>query len=194
MARYGKDRKGETRQRIVELASRRFRSEGVDGVGIASLMADAGLTNGGFYAHFASKEDLVKEAVLFAMGKSPARFDPEPGRPLDLPRFIDGYLSTAHRDAPEAGCAVAALSPDMTRRPPASRKSFNEEGMAMIDRIGSGLPAGIDGEERRARAFAVFSHLLGTLQMARLMADASLSDQILDRGKKDAKRLAGLET
>ena len=193
MARYAKGHKGETRRHIVELASRRFRAEGVDGVGIATLMADAGLTNGGFYAHFASKEDLVREAVLHALSEMPA----DPGDKVkrvacDLPRFIGLYLSATHRDHPEVGCAMAAMSPDLTRRPPASRSAFNEEGMAIIDRIAAALPGGInDDEERHSRAFAVFSHLIGTLQMARFVTDETLSGRILARGRDEAMRLAG---
>jgi TetR/AcrR family transcriptional regulator, transcriptional repressor for nem operon len=193
MARYGKDRKGETRQRIIELAAQRFRSEGVDGVGIASLMAEAGLTSGGFYAHFASKEDLVKEAVLFALASMPAV---ESGslaeEARDLRKFVDAYLSPLHRDHPERGCAVAAMAPDLTRRPPESRSAFNAEGLAIIEHIASALPAGIEGEERRARALSVFSHLLGTLQMARFVTDKALSTKILARGREEALRLAGL--
>lgn len=194
MARYEKGRKGETRQRIVELASRRFRAEGVDGVGIATLMGDAGLTNGGFYAHFASKEQLVKEAVLHALSEMPG----EPARKVDdgtydLPAFIERYLSSAHRDHPEHGCAFAALSSDLTRRPPASRSAFEDEAMVTIDRIAAGLPSSVAADDRRQLAFAVFSHLLGTLQMARLISDPSTSDAILARGQCEALQLAGYE-
>ena len=194
MARYEKGRKGETRRQIIEIASKRFRADGIDGVGIASLMAEAGLTNGGFYAHFASKEDLVREAVVHALVEMPG----EPARTLaedahDLPAFVRRYLSTAHRDNPAGGCAVAALSPDLMRRPAASRVAFQTEGMATIERIASGLPGTIASNERLPRAFAIFSHLLGTLQMSRFVLDAAMSEAILARGHDEALRLADFE-
>ena len=139
MVRYEKGRKGQTRRRIVELASRRFRAEGVEGVGVASLMADAGLTVGGFYAHFASKEELVEEAVLLALSETPSR--------------------------PE--CKVDDDTYD--------------------------LPAHVEEAERRPRAFAVLSHLIGTIQMARLIRDDAMSRDILGRARKDAMQLAGFD-
>ncbi len=194
MARYEKGRKGETRRHIIELASKRLRAEGVDGVGVATLMGDAGLTNGGFYAHFASKEELVKEAVVHALSEGagwPTGASGEAG--VDLRAFIERYLSPSHRDHPEAGCALAAMSPDLIRRPLASRAAFQQEGMAMIDRIAAGLPSAIEEPARRPRAFAVFSHLLGTLQLARFVTDAHMSEAILARGRAEAMRLAGFE-
>ena len=192
MARYEKGRKGETRRRIVELASRRFRAEGVDGVGIASLMADAGLTNGGFYAHFASKEELIKEAILHAMSEVPAEASRlRTDAAYDLPTFIADYLSVEHRDHPETGCVMAALSPELTRRPAASRGAFQDESAATIDHIASALPSSVQNDDRIPRAIAVMSHLLGTLQVARLTVDRTLSAAILERGRSDALRLAG---
>ncbi len=192
MARYEKGHKGETRRRIVELAARRFRAEGVDGVGIAKLMTDAGLTNGGFYAHFTSKEELVKEAVVHALAEMPAGFAADAVKGAnDVPAFIDRYLSSNHRDHPEAGCAIAAMLPDLTRCPPASRFAFNEEFKATLDYIAGGLPGSIEDEERQPRANAVFSHLIGTMQLARFVTEATLSDAILLQGRAEAKRLAG---
>ena len=195
MARYEKGRKGETRRQIIDIASKRFRAEGIDGVGIASIMAEAGLTNGGFYAHFESKEDLVREAIVQALVEMPG----EPARTLaedahDLPAFINRYLSSSHREKPAAGCAVAALSPDLIRRPVASRLAFQDEGMATIERIASGLPNNVEAEERMPRAFAVFSHILGTLQMARFVLDDALSEAILSRGRDEALRIAGFNS
>jgi TetR/AcrR family transcriptional regulator, transcriptional repressor for nem operon len=194
LARYGKDHKSETRRRIVSLASRRFRAEGVDGVGIASLMAEAGLTNGGFYAHFASKEDLVKQAVLQALSEMPAdRALAGDHETCDLPRFIDLYLSCAHRDHPESGCALATMAPDLVRRPDESRSAFEVSGMAMIDRIATGLSPHVPTQERRSRALTVFAHLLGTLQLARFVTDKRLADTILAQGRTEALHLAGMD-
>lgn len=192
MARYSKDRKGETRRRIVDMASRQFRAGGVDGVGIASLMAEAGLTNGGFYAHFASKEDLVREAVVEALaGVSMDHGLVEGSGDADLRRFIDFYLSPAHRDNVAEGCAMAALVPELSRRPSAARNAFQASGKAMIDRIAEALPAPIGIADRLPQAFMVFSSMMGVLQMARFVSDKSLSDGILARGRVEALRLAG---
>ncbi|MCX8255559.1 Transcriptional regulator, TetR family [Beijerinckiaceae bacterium RH AL1] len=189
MARYAKGHKGETRARIIELASKRFRKEGIDGVGVATLMADAGLTNGGFYAHFASKEELIKEAVLHGLGKLPgeATWEGEP----DLPQLIRDYLSTKHRTDAASGCAMAALSGDLARRPAESRQAIEEKGMGLLRHIADGLPASVAAEERMPRAIAVFSHMLGTLQMARFVPDAEASEAILARGREEAMRIAG---
>lgn len=191
MARYDKGRKGETRRRIVELAARRFRAEGVDGVGIAKLMSEAGLTNGGFYAHFESKEELVKEAIVHAISEMSGGGGADIGAD-DLPAFIDRYLSSIHRDHPELGCAIAAMLPDLTRREPDSRFIFNEEFKATLDYIAQRLPDFVEAVDRQPRAIAIFSHLLGTLQMARFINDAASSESILARGRAEAKRLAGV--
>ncbi len=192
MVRYSKDHKGESRRRIIGNASRRFRAEGVDGVGVASLMADSGLTNGAFYAHFASKEDLVREAVVDALSSVPPDLGlGADGSPADLRRFIDRYLSSGHRDRVAEGCAMAALIPDLSRRPPQVRQAFRETGESMINAIAAALPEPIAPDERRPRAFSLFSLLLGTLQMARLASGSPLSDALLARGRQDALRLAG---
>ena len=192
LVRYSKDHKGESRRRIIDNASRRFRAEGVNGVGVASLMADAGLTNGAFYAHFASKEDLVREAIVDALSSVPPDLGlGADGSPADLRRFIERYLSTGHRDSVGEGCAMAALIPDLSRRPPDARQAFREQGKSMIDAIAAALPEPIALNERLPRAFSLFSLLLGTLQMARFASGGSLSDALLSRGRQDALSLAG---
>jgi TetR/AcrR family transcriptional repressor of nem operon len=189
------ERKGETRRRIVETASRRFRGEGVDGVGIAALMAEAGLTNGAFYAHFDSKEDLVREAVVDALITVPEALGlGDDSTPADLRRFIEAYLSADHRDHVAEGCAMAALIPDLSRRPFKSRRVFQESGKPMIDRIAAALPEPIAPEDRLLRAFSIFSLLLGTLQMARFVSESAFSDAILARGRAEAMRLAGFHS
>ncbi len=194
MARYGKQHKGDTRQRIVDTASRRFRAEGVDGVGIASLMAEAGLTNGAFYAHFASKEDLVRDAMVEALVKVPLHLGlGADGAPTELRRFIDAYLSADHRDHVAEGCAMAALIPDLSRRPLEARQALQVSGRAMLDKIAAALPEPIAPADRLPRAFSLFSLLLGTLQMARFVAQDASSDALLARGRAEALRLAGFD-
>src|SRR3954466_8627262 len=109
MARYGTEHKEATRRRIVETAGHRLKRDGIDGSGIATLMADAGLTNGAFYAHFASKEDLVAAAVADQLREQRASFSElAPGR-AGVEQFVREYLSIQHRDNPDAGCPSAAL-------------------------------------------------------------------------------------
>src|SRR5436190_10605880 len=110
VARYGKDHKLATRRRIIEAAGRRLKRDGIDGSGVAALMADAGLTNGAFYAHFDSKEDLVASAVADQVREQREAFS---GRSLE--EVVRGYLSVEHRDDTESGCPSAALLDEIAR-------------------------------------------------------------------------------
>lgn len=195
MSRYEKGHKADTHRRVVEIAAQRFRSEGIDGVGVASLMADAGLTHGGFYAHFSSKEALVKEALIAALGSSSVYADDGEGAaaPLNLPAFIDAYLSPAHRDKPATGCAMAALGAETTRRPRATRNAFGKEAQRFVARIVSGLPEQDSAERKLAKAYGVFAQLVGSLQLSRIVMDKALSDEVLAVGRNNALQLAGLE-
>src|SRR4051794_37088833 len=102
--RYGKDHKQATRQRIVEAAGRRFKQDGIDGAGVATLMSDAGLTNGAFYGHFSSKEDLVAHVLAEQLRTQRESFDAEPPGRVGLEAFIRSYLSRQHRDQAAGGC------------------------------------------------------------------------------------------
>src|SRR5437764_6198182 len=115
VARYGKDHKEETRRRIVEAAGRRFKRDGIDGSGIATLMADAGLTNGAFYAHFESKDDLVATVVADQLHTQAEAYEAlSPGR-AGLEEFVRDYLSLRHRDHRDTGCPSAALLDEIGR-------------------------------------------------------------------------------
>ena len=123
--RYEKGHKETTRQRIVETAAARFRRYGIEGVGVAEVMAEAGLTVGGFYSHFKSKEDLVRAAMEESATHAKERFN----RRIEeggLENWIRMYLRGSHRDHPEGGCTVAALASELARHPQGSRKAFNE--------------------------------------------------------------------
>ena len=109
MARYGNEHKEATRRRIIETAGRRLKQDGIDGSGVATLMADAGLTNGAFYAHFDSKDDLVATVVGDQLGRQASEFSKLPGGRAGLEVFVREYLSPAHRDHPDIGCPSAAL-------------------------------------------------------------------------------------
>jgi len=138
--RYEKGHKEITRRRIVETAAARFRKDGIEGVGLADLMAEAGLTHGGFYSHFSSKEDLVRAAMEEASCHSVQNFE----RRIEeggLEAWIRAYLRTGHRDHPEKGCAVATLAAELARHPKATRKAFTENLAKVTASIASHLPA-----------------------------------------------------
>lgn len=194
MARYEKGRKEETHLRVVKAAAERFRKDGIDGVGVATLMGDAGLTHGGFYSHFASKEALVKEAALYALGAWPDSVVKDDSQPFDLRAYINGYLSTAHRDKPAKGCPIAALGPDLARRPRDTRAAITKSASKLITRIASALTnLPISDEMRRTRAVSIFAQMSGSLQLSRVVAGKQESDLILAAGRDAALLLAGME-
>jgi TetR/AcrR family transcriptional regulator, transcriptional repressor for nem operon len=186
--RYGKDQKQATRRRIVEAAGRRFKQDGIDGAGLAAVMSDAGLTNGAFYAHFASKEDLVANVLADQLRDQRESLDSEPSDRAGLEAFISAYLSPQHRDQCADGCPSAALLDEIARRPAATRQVFTEELMGVIDDIASRLGP-TDVEVARKDALTVFGLMVGTLQLARALTDRDLSDQLLARGVETALKL-----
>src|SRR2546421_7287172 len=133
--RYSKGHKQATRQRIVEAAGRRFKQDGIDGSGVATLISDAGLTNGAFYAHFESKEDLVANVLADQLRAQRQSFDAQPADRAGLEAFIRSYLAPEHRDQRAEGCPSAALLDEIGRRPDATRQVFTDELMAVIDDI-----------------------------------------------------------
>jgi TetR/AcrR family transcriptional repressor of nem operon len=191
--RFDKGHKEQTRRRIVETAAQRFRKEGVASVGIAGLMADAGLTHGGFYAHFASKEDLVRAALDEAAAENAARrakiLETTPPGPERAEALIRHYLRPAHRDAPGLGCTAAALVAEIARHEPETRAAFTARLIALLEQYETSLPPDMDQAARRRRAIGIFSTLLGALQMARAVDDPALSDQILEAGTEAALAL-----
>src|SRR4051794_7746978 len=137
--RYSKDHKQATRQRIVEAAGRRFKQDGIDGAGLATLMSDAGLTNGAFYAHFTSKEDLVANVLSDQLRAQRESFDAGASDRAVLEAFVRAYLSPQHRDQCADGCPSAALLDEIGRRPQATRQVFTDELMRVVDDIASCL-------------------------------------------------------
>jgi TetR/AcrR family transcriptional repressor of nem operon len=182
--RFEKGHKAATRQKIIETAAARFRKDGIAATGIAGLMADAGLTHGGFYAHFGSKEELVREALDVAGTASSARL----ARASGLEAYIRFYLSPAHRDAPGQGCFIAALGAELARHEPETRAVVSERIFALMDRLQALLPeqAGMDA------AIGIFGVMSGTLQLARAVTDKTVSNKILESGITAALKLAGL--
>ena len=186
--RYGKDQKQATRQRILQAAGRRFKQDGIDGAGVAAVMSDAGLTNGAFYAHFASKEDLVAHVLADQLRAQHESLDSQASDRAGLEAFVRSYLSPQHRDQSADGCPSAALLDEIARRPAATRQVFTDELMAEIDDIAARLdPA--DVEAARTNALTVFGLMVGTLQLARALTDRDLSDRLLDQGVQTALKM-----
>jgi len=186
--RYGKDHKQATRRRIVEAAGRRFKQDGIDGAGVAAVMSDAGLTNGAFYAHFASKEDLVANVLAEQLRDQRRSFDAQPSDRAGLEAFVRSYLSPQHRDECADGCPSAALLDEIARRPTATRQVFTDEVLGVMDDMASRLdPA--DPQAARPDALTIFGLMVGVLQLARALTDRDLSDQLLARGVERALKL-----
>jgi TetR/AcrR family transcriptional repressor of nem operon len=186
--RYSQDHKQATRRRILEVAGRRFKQDGIDGSGVATVMADAGLTNGAFYGHFSSKEDLVANVLADQLRAQRQSFDDQPSDRAGLEAFVRSYLSPEHRDQLAGGCPSAALLDEIARRRTDTRDVFTAEIMGVVDDIASRLdPA--DAEAARADALTIFGLMVGTLQLARALTDRHLSDQLLARGEETALKL-----
>jgi TetR/AcrR family transcriptional regulator, transcriptional repressor for nem operon len=194
MARYGTEHKEATRRRIVETAGRRLKLNGIDGSGIATLMADAGLTNGAFYAHFDSKDDLVATVVGDQLGLQASEFSELPDGHAGLEVFVAEYLSPAHRNHPDIGCPSAALLDEIGRCTGATKKAYTAGAKAILDAICLRL-APDDRESARGTALALFTMLVGSMQLARAVSDRRLSDAILEEGVRSAQGLirAGAE-
>jgi TetR/AcrR family transcriptional regulator, transcriptional repressor for nem operon len=185
VARYGTEHKHATRQRIVETAGRRFKQDGIDGSGIAVLMADAGLTNGAFYAHFESKDDLVANVVAGELDAQHATLSAlAPGRE-SLRTFVRGYLSPQHRDLPGDGCPSAALLDEIGRCDAATRRAYTDGARSIVDVIATHL-APKNPQSARDKALGLFTLMVGTLQLSRALSDENFSDEVLEQGIHNA--------
>lgn len=178
---WAKDHKEATHQRILEAAAAAFRARGLAGIGIAELMKEAGLTHGGFYAHFKSKDALIAEMLGFASGKSRGAMSETaaaapPGEALIA--VADAYLTTRHREHPEQGCVVAALGCELAREPGEARQSFSAGIVDRLDRLAELAPAG-DETGRRQQATGAFAAMVGGLILARGVENADDADRIL---------------
>ncbi|MDB5407341.1 MAG: transcriptional regulator [Rhodospirillales bacterium] len=167
--------KAATHARIVEVAARRFRETGLDGIGVADLMQEAGLTVGGFYKHFASRDDLVVEALMAAFEE----IDALESRTTSYAQLVGDYLSEAHRDAPGTGCAIGALLGDVSRGSTAAKAAYTERVERSLDFV-AGLVDGADPAQKRAKALMTLSACLGALGLSRAVDDPALSREILD--------------
>jgi TetR/AcrR family transcriptional repressor of nem operon len=169
----------------VRKASVRLREKGAHGVGVADLMKDAGLTHGGFYAHFDSREALVIEAFAHAMDRSTERWrklaeqTPPEKR---LATIVDSYLTAIHRDDPGHGCAVPTLGAEIARESPRTRKAFAAKLEQMIDMLADQIPD-VPRKAARKQAMAALATMMGTLVLARVAGNGEFSDEILGAGR-----------
>ncbi|MBR1087956.1 TetR family transcriptional regulator [Bradyrhizobium manausense] len=187
--RYDKGHKDETRRYILDVASAQFRERGIAAVGLAGIMSEAGLTNGAFYTHFASKEDLVREVLMDALTRRQERHKAnlESGVPLET--VIRDYLSTRHRDRAGTGCPTAALVAEIARHPKATRDAFTGKVSDIIALMAEQIRQGT-AEERRRKAITIYSTMVGALQLARAVNDKQLSDEILQNAVDAAVAIA----
>jgi TetR/AcrR family transcriptional regulator, transcriptional repressor for nem operon len=185
--RYKSDHKETTRRKIVESASREFRTHGLEGVGVANLMKVSGLTHGGFYAHFADKETLISETTVFALQERLAAML----EALELggfPALLEMYLSQRHRDHPEFGCPLAALAAEMARHPEPTKDAFTMQLRTVFDALAEHMPAKT-AKQRSSMASFVLTSMAGAVAVARAVSDEVLSQSILESTRTHLLRL-----
>jgi TetR/AcrR family transcriptional repressor of nem operon len=194
--RYSDSHKEETRKKVLDLAAAAMRIKGPDGVGVAEVMGAAGLTHGGFYAHFRSKEALVAAALEEAFRQSRDRFtrliDGLDG-PQALSAFIDAYVTSTHRQRPERGCPIVMLSSDLPRQGPAVRQVFEAGVGRLVERLASWLPTG-DEAERRALAASLLSEMVGAVSLSRSLSDDQAVERLLADARLSIKSRAGVSS
>jgi TetR/AcrR family transcriptional regulator, transcriptional repressor for nem operon len=183
--RYSKEHKLETHARIVKKASVRLRERGAHGIGVADLMKDAGLTHGGFYAHFDSREALLIEAFAYAMDRGTERWRKVAEQTPPEKRFatiVQSYLTPVHRDDPGRGCTIPTLGAEIARESPKTRRAFAAKLEQMIDMLADQIPDQ-PRKAARKRAMAAIATMMGTLVLARIAGSGEFSDEILGAGR-----------
>jgi TetR/AcrR family transcriptional repressor of nem operon len=179
VVRVTREQAAANREKILEVAGALFRERGFDGIGVADIMKRAGLTHGGFYGHFASKDDLAAEITARVLGRSGwmERLT-ETERP-SVADVVRQYLSPRHRDDPGRGCLLAALGSDVVRQPRSVRRAFTEGLRLRVDALGRLMP-GRSAGARRQKAIATMAGLVGALILSRAVDDPKISDEILE--------------
>ena len=172
--------KQKTHDRIVEIASQRLREKGLEGIGVADLMKEAGLTVGGFYKHFASRDQLVAEAVQSAFGSWGRKLEDRGMKPSDLPlsEIASNYMGGDHRDDPATGCPFAALTNDFSRSGAQAREIATSQLKHNFE-LFEGRVAGKDQQEKRRKAIVAFALMVGAVGLARISAEDPVSAEIL---------------
>jgi TetR/AcrR family transcriptional repressor of nem operon len=191
---HSQDQKIKTHARILRTAAKRLREKGLDGVAIADLMKEAGLTVGGFYKHFDSRDDLVAESLRAASGPWQKQLlaAESGGPPLTYKSLIDSYLSEAHRDHPGTGCLVSALACDIARGSKQVRSLLTEKVKSYFELLANLLPQ--DDKAARSKAILTVSALIGAVELARAVSDERLSHEILESTRETLTRLVSRNT
>ncbi len=190
--RRSREEAARTHARIVERAAVLFRERGIDGIGLADLMEEAGLTHGGFYRHFPSKDGLAAAACALALAESARRMRRRAEKSPENPAaaVIEGFLSREHVADPGRGCAVAALGSDMFRCGDETREAFTA-GLAELIALLAELRPEAGPKARRAAAMTTFAAMLGAVIVARGVGDPRLREEMLAAVRRDL--LAGVE-
>lgn len=194
--RYSSEHKAETRERVLKEAAKEIRAKGPGNVAVAGIMARAGLTHGGFYAHFQSKDALVGEAIgtMFADARKRSAAIDAAGDPRSVLRaYVDFYLSPAHRDSRDRGCPLPTLSGDFARSEPATRERFGAGVVGIAARLAVPLAA-LGHADAEAESHALLAQLVGGVALARAVGDAALSDAMLADTHASIVARYGLET
>jgi TetR/AcrR family transcriptional repressor of nem operon len=182
--KVSREQAADNRARVVDVAGRLFREKGFDGVGVADIMKGAGLTHGGFYGQFGSKDDLAAEAAAQTLERSIARWTRFADGDDPLAAIVTSYLARSHRDAPGSGCAMAALSADAVRQPRAVRQTFTDALNSFVGILAKLVP-GASTAARRRKALATMSGMVGAVILSRAVNDVALSDEILAAAAKE---------
>jgi TetR/AcrR family transcriptional regulator, transcriptional repressor for nem operon len=177
--RVTREQAAANREKILEVAGALFRERGFDGIGVADIMKRAGLTHGGFYGHFASKDDLAAEITARVLGRSGWMERLTSTEKPSFAEVVRHYLSPPHRDDPGGGCLFAALGSDIVRQPRSVRRAFTEGLRLRVDALGRLVP-GRSAAVRRQQAIATMAGLVGALILSRAVDDPKLSDEILE--------------
>jgi TetR/AcrR family transcriptional repressor of nem operon len=188
------DKKAQTRLRVLNEAAAAIRAVGPEGIGVAALMAKAGLTHGGFYAHFKSKDDLVAQAISQMFEDSYELFlrrtaNAEPKQALI--NYINMYVSPRHRDGPERGCPLPSLSGDLARMPAPARERF-AAGLERLTGAIAGLLQKLGHVSPERLADSVIAEMVGAVALARAISDDTASNRILERSREAIKSRLGL--
>ena len=187
--RYPSTHKRSTRSRILQAASEVFRERGVAGAGVDEVMRRAGLTHGGFYAHFRGKAELVAEACAAGFDTGRVNFSRIAARPTRRERvrlLVMSYLSPRHRDHPAGGCLVAALGLEAARAGGAARKGYSQALQQHRTRLAAALRLAADPSENQRLSTALLSYLVGALILARSLADETESAVVLAQARRFA--------
>lgn len=189
--RYAKDHKNKTHRQIVKIASEKFRQEGIDKVSIPIVMKEASLTVGGFYSHFNSKEDLITEALSSAADETLFRLFKvaNDAYPDGLKALLEAYLSTEHCNDVKTGCILASLASELKNRPAKTIEVIAEKTGLFIRKIADLLPSSVNTDKRIRVASSVLGLMVGTLQIARIIPNKEISQQILKDGIANALKL-----